>query len=130
MTTKKPSPVDAVRAARDWADSLPPDLRSTWIVLATFWPNIFPETETVASLTSVSRATATRRLTKLEQLGAIKSERRYIRIGGSTRPTSSRRTLIMPEVGTSPVGQLPDWVMRAQFPAPECEAHHEPGTGV
>jgi DNA-binding transcriptional MocR family regulator len=127
MSTTKVSPLDAMRAARDWAECLPLHLRSTWIILATFYPNIFPEQETIASLTSVSRATVTRRLAELERLGAISTERRYVRAAGVTK-RRSWRTLHLPELGTSPADELPDWVMPASFPELRCKAHPAPST--
>jgi len=114
-----PTPLDAVRAAKDWAPALPRHLRATWIILATYYPNIFPDAETLAELVGVSRASVVRYLHELGELGAVTTEKRYVRTAGATR-ARAHRTLIIPELGTAQTGMLPDWAIRA---ATECEAH-------
>lgn len=124
MKQQEPSPVDAVRAARDWAKSLPPELRPLWLALATYYPNIFPDADTLADLIGKRSAQTKRYLRELETLGAMRTEKSYVREGGVTR-ARAHRTLIMPELGTSPLGEMPDWYIRAQLVMAERKAKQE-----
>jgi hypothetical protein len=106
-TSDSASPLDAIRAARDWAPSLPAHLRPTWLILATYYPNIFPSGDVLAELAGgVSRRTMIRYLKELEQRGAISTERR-----GGGKNSRAYRTLHMPELGTA--SMPPDWALKA-----------------
>jgi DNA-binding transcriptional ArsR family regulator len=106
------SPLDAIAAARGYTRNLPEHLRLLWLTLATYYPHIFPDADTLARNIGKSRRTTMRYLRELEQLGAITTERRYVREDGETR-ARAYRTLILPELGTSPPDELPDWTVRA-----------------
>jgi hypothetical protein len=117
---------DAVAAARDWAPSLPAHLRATWIILATFYPNIFATVDTLAQLAGKSRATMARYLRELEEIGAIVKVRR-----GRGDNSRSWRMLVIPELGMSPAGEPPRWTAagavlagsRGPKPSAQMRAH-------
>lgn len=118
------SPLDVVRAARDWSTDLPPKWRPVWILLATYYPNIFPNLETLAQQTGVSRATVARYVKGLNDIGAIQT----VTTGGGTTMTAWRMPVI-PETGLAlPVGSYgpPSWVELAhairnrETPPVEC----------
>lgn len=105
------SPLDVIRAAKDWSPHLPPEWRPVWILLATCYPNIRPDLDTLAEQCGKSRATVARYLRGLNDIGATVTERR----GGGAN-TVAWRMLVIPETGMAlPVSDAgpPAWVAQA-----------------
>lgn len=65
--------LNAVKAVRSLPDGspCPYGLKATLIVLATYWPNIFPGQERLAVDLCISRANVNKRMRRLEDAGLI-----------------------------------------------------------
>jgi DNA-binding transcriptional MocR family regulator len=75
------SPLEAIKLARDsrtLADGtpIPAHLRSTLLVLATYWPRIHPSVERLADDLGITRRPLLARLSELERLGLVSTRQR------------------------------------------------------
>lgn len=109
-------PLRAIREAKHWARHLPEPLRPSWLILATYYPQIFVGCDEMSILIGKSRATAGRYLRELEEIGAV----RRVRQGRGLNRTDWRM-LVLPEIGTCS-GETPPWVEQPHRPRSTASA--------
>jgi DNA-binding transcriptional MocR family regulator len=96
------SPLEAIRRAK--AIAVPPHLSHALLVLATYYPNIWPGQERLAQDMHVSRATVNRRLRELEERGLIVRRKRRKGAMSTTYRLELRRGYL-DSLGVSPTIQ-------------------------